>query len=516
MISERLLTRVMDWQNGRQLRAQPYERPRLPDPTPGTEYMLYAHVPFCERLCPYCSFNRYPFHEALARAYFRALRDEMRLVADQGYDFGSLYVGGGTPTILLDELCATIDLANELFHIREVSCETNPSHLLPEYVEQLAPRVQRLSVGVQSFDDELLVRMDRYEKYGSGADTVERIRETAPAFHSLNADLIFNFPTQTDELLRRDLQLLKDCGCQQGTLYPLMASPEVARSMAKTVGRVDYRRERRFYEIIAHELADGFTPASAWTFSRAVDGLVDEYILDYEQYVGVGSGAFSFLDGALYIETFSLRDYHAAVADGRTGVTSCRRFSRRDQMRYRFLMELFGLRLDKQRFRRDFGVSVERALPLEMCFMRMCSGFATDTSDEVTLTQKGRYLLVVMMREFFVGVNNVREQARAALSADERAELFGPWPADRQSCPPDDPFVQAEHETETAVDVLPPVGARGAAGSCDPRGPAHSSVRQTMEPPDVTMRPSSGEPTYSSTDARCSSALTLPVTWTTA
>lgn len=458
MIPERLLTHVMDWQNRRQLRTQPYVRPRFPSPQPDTEYMLYAHVPFCERLCPYCSFNRYPFNESLARAYFRALRDEMRLVADQGYDFASLYVGGGTPTILLDELCATIDLARELFAIREVSSETNPSHLLPEYVEELAPRVDRLSVGVQSFDDDLLIRMDRYDKYGSGSGIVERIRAMAPAFHSLNVDLIFNFPSQTEAILRRDLELLKECGCQQATLYPLMASPEVARAMAHTVGRVDYRREHRFYEIISEQMAAAFVPASAWTFSRIADGLVDEYILDFEQYVGLGSGAFSFLDGTLYIETFSLRDYQAAVAAGHNGVTSSRAFSRRDGMRYRFLMELFGLRLDKRRFRRDFGTGVDRALPIEMGFMRTAGAFADETDEAITLTPKGRYLLVAMMREFFVGVNHVREQARAALSAGERTELFGFAPAAPQTSPAAEPALQTPSQSATTADALPAVG----------------------------------------------------------
>ena len=75
------------------------------------------------------------------------------MVADLGYDFASMYVGGGTPTIMLTSSRRTIDLARELFSIKEVSSETNPNHLMPEYVEELAPRVQRLSVGVQSFDD---------------------------------------------------------------------------------------------------------------------------------------------------------------------------------------------------------------------------------------------------------------------------------------------------------------------------------------------------------------------------
>ncbi len=109
----------------------------------------------------------------------RDLREEMRLVADLGYDFASLYVGGGTPTILLDELCETIDLARELFpSIAEVSAETSPNHLGPELVETLTGRVQRLSCGVQSFDDRLLapdgpLRQVRHRRGGLRARRVD-------------------------------------------------------------------------------------------------------------------------------------------------------------------------------------------------------------------------------------------------------------------------------------------------------------------------------------------------------
>jgi len=134
---------------------------QLPDPRPGHQYVLYAHVPFCESLCPYCSFNRFMFHEDRAVRYFHNLREEMRMVAQLGYQFESMYIGGGTPTILVDELAQTIDLAKQLFGIREVSCETNPNHLTPEVLGTLAGRVDRLSVGVQSFDDDLLRQMSR-------------------------------------------------------------------------------------------------------------------------------------------------------------------------------------------------------------------------------------------------------------------------------------------------------------------------------------------------------------------
>ncbi len=78
-------------------------------------HALYA-VPFCERLCPYCSFNRFPFKEERAKPYFANMRKEMMMLKDLGYDFESVYIGGGTPTIMIDELCETIDMARENFN----------------------------------------------------------------------------------------------------------------------------------------------------------------------------------------------------------------------------------------------------------------------------------------------------------------------------------------------------------------------------------------------------------------
>jgi len=426
MLAERLLSAAVASTQGRYFAATPLQVPSLPGPEEGKQYLLYAHVPFCERLCPYCSFNRFPFAEEPARAYFKSLRTQMRMVADLGYAFDSLYIGGGTPTVLVDELCETIDLARELFGTLEVSTETNPNHLIPEILDPLRDRVQRMSVGVQSFDDALLKQMERYDKYGSGAEILERLQSLEGFFHSLNVDMIFNFPSQTEEVLRRDIAMVKASRCNQTTFYPLMASRSVATSLKRTVGMVDYDREARYYEILSRELADTFELSTAWTFSRIGGGMIDEYIVDYEEYVGIGSGAFSYLRGDLYVTTFSLRDYSAAIAAGRMpvavgnadhGLTS--------RMRYRFLMELFGLRLDKRKFEQDFGVKVERGLWKEMLFFRAFGGFATDNAEELTLTEKGRYLTVVMQRSMFAHLNNLRDTARNALATDERQLLFG-------------------------------------------------------------------------------------------
>ncbi len=377
--------------------------------------MLYSHIPFCESLCPYCSFNRYVFEEPAGRSYFASLREEMRLVKRLGYDFESLYIGGGTPTIMLDELCETIDLARDLFSIREVSCETNPNHLDQHLVDILASRVQRLSVGVQSFDDEMLKKINRYDRFGSGMDTLRRIQQVAGGFNSLNVDLIFNFPGQNKETILRDIQLVIDSGANQVTFYPLMTSPSVSRSLKEKIGTVEYKHEEEYYQLIVSEMMREFELSTAWTFSRKGGGLIDEYIVESEEYVGTGSGSFSFLNGGLYVNTFSLERYRHYIGEQKSPITGKRFFGKTDQMRYRLMMELFGLRLDKQAWKAQFGRSVEMSLPLEMAFFQTVGAFSENNADELVLSPTGRYLLIVMMREFFAGINRIRDQARQAV-----------------------------------------------------------------------------------------------------
>ena len=424
MISERLLSLAVQTMNGRYLNMKPWQEDRLPRPDTKKPLMLYAHVPFCVSLCPYCSFNRFPFEEKKARKYFQELREEIRMLAGQGFDFESMYIGGGTPTVLTDELAETIRLAKSLFSIRDVSTETNPNHLNPETLAPLRGLVDRMSVGVQSFDDGLLRRMCRYEKYGSGDEICERLRACSEEgiFKTLNADMIFNYPTQTEEMLRFDIRRILDCGCNQVTFYPLMVSPAVRGSLTKALGTVDYSREKALYDIICSELTGGLDAAfrfgSAWTFSRTENTLIDEYVVDYEEYAAVGSGGMSFLDGKYLVNTFSLDRYGERIRAGKTSASQYASFDRRDAMRYRLMMQLFGLRLDKRKWQKDFGCTVAAGLPAEYAFLKAAGAFDQDDEEAITLSPKGRYLLVAMMRQFFVGVNSVRDEARKEAGID--------------------------------------------------------------------------------------------------
>jgi coproporphyrinogen III oxidase-like Fe-S oxidoreductase len=381
-----------------------------PVPVAGSGY-LYLHIPFCEKLCPFCSFHRVKHRHAQAVRYFHSLREEVRRYHQAGFRFSGAYFGGGTPTTQPEELVQTIRLARELFGLREISVETNPKDLRPEILKPLHEAgVTRLSVGVQSFDDQLLKEMERYETYGSSAEAQEHIRRAAGTFPTLNVDLIFNLPRQDLASLERDLEIFRGLGANQGSFYPLMNSPAVAHRMAASTGLPDSRRLWQFYQTILARLKPDFAPSSAWCFTRRGQSS-DEYIVEADYYVGVGSGAFSYLDGTLYATTFSLDTYEKRVAQGLTGITGQNRLSTGDQMRYSLLVKMFGLRLDREWVLRRHGARFFRRVWGELRTLEWL-GAARRVEGGWQLTDRGMYWLMLMMCAFFESVNEYRDAMR--------------------------------------------------------------------------------------------------------
>ncbi len=374
--------------------------------------LLYLHVPFCERLCPYCSFNRVVFDESLCRSYFRALRKEIVLYRKEGYEFGGIYVGGGTPTILINELQETLSLARQCFQIREISVETNPNHLTRENLEILkSSGVSRLSVGIQSFDDGLLKDMDRFDKYGSGAVIVGRLEQARGYFDTLNADMIFNFPSQTMSMLDRDMDILTGLRMDQITYYPLMVSDSTRQTVVKKLGRVDYGTEKKLYCRIVERLAPAYRFSSAWCFSRK-ESPIDEYIVDYDEYAGLGSGAIGYINGTCYANTFDIPAYIDQVNSGHKPLLASREFSLRDKVRYDFLMKLFGMKLDVADMKKKYGPGLFGVLWPDILAFTLI-GAIRYWPPHFYLTEKGRYVWVALMREFFIAVNNLRDYCRA-------------------------------------------------------------------------------------------------------
>ena len=414
MINE-LITREAKRQFARVMNFKEGEKPILPPGDSRQPRLLYIHIPFCEKLCPYCSFHRVVFEETLCRDYFNALRKEVLLYKENGYNFGGLYVGGGTPTILIGELEETLSLIKTSFQVREISVETNPNHLTETNIEILKRAgVNRLSVGVQSFDNNLLKAMERYNKYGSGEAIAERLKCTIGRFDTLNADMIFNFSSQTPEILDRDLDILTGIGIDQVTYYPLMVSDSTRKIVEKTLGCVDYHQEERSYRQIVKQLTPQYRLSSAWCFSRK-DSMIDEYIVGYDEYAGLGSGSIGYFNGTCYADTFNIRKYIDQVNRGEISLMASRHFTKREQMRYDFLMKLFGMKLDLTAFREKYGTDFYRYLWFDILAFTLAGGLCYSHGN-LCLTDRGRYYWVIMMREFFIAVNNFRDFCRTEVA----------------------------------------------------------------------------------------------------
>jgi len=384
---------------------------KLPTPPTSGTACLYLHIPFCETLCPFCSFHRLPHHHAQAQRYFHSLRQEVRRYHEAGFHFSSAYFGGGTPTTEPEELIETIGRVRNLFGMREISVETNARDLRPEILMPLrSAGVTRLSVGVQSFDDRLLKDMQRYESYGSGAEALHHLRSAPGLFPTLNVDLIFNLPHQDLTSLENDIKLFRSSGANQVSFYPLMTSPGIKLRMADSTGLPDRRRLRPFYETILARLRPDFSPSSAWCFTRGGQ-TSDEYLVEADSYVGVGSGAFSYIDGTLYATTFSLNTYENRIAEGLTGVTVLSRLSEADQMRYSLLVKMFGLRLEREGAFRRYCPQFFRRLWGELRTLEWL-GAARRDERGWQLTERGMFWLMLMMAAFFESVAGYREAMR--------------------------------------------------------------------------------------------------------
>jgi coproporphyrinogen III oxidase-like Fe-S oxidoreductase len=373
----------------------------------GDRVSLYIHIPFCRTLCPFCCFNRYPFREDLARNYFADLRKEVEMYAALGFKFNDFYFGGGTPTVLMDELANFVGYLRSKFEVKRISLETTPREITPVTIALLQELgVNRLSVGVQSFDNTLLKAMGR--TLFKGEDSIEKLKLVQGKFDTVNVDLMFNFPTQTPEQFHADVKVFRDLGTDQATFYPLMPSPHKLDALTRKFHRVDTSRERQFYGIILRELLDtGYKASTAWCFSRG-DLMIDEYIIDYDDYIGVGAGSVSFLGGDFLVNSFSLEGYHGLVSNGRLPIVRMRRLSATEHYRYYMLTRFFGMGLNTLQFRQRFGSDIHARLWAELIFFK-AAGIIKEKDGLVSITRQGMYPVGTMMKEFFASLNTLRE-----------------------------------------------------------------------------------------------------------
>ncbi len=372
--------------------------PRPPGPVP-----LYVHVPFCQLMCPFCVFFSVPYREDAVRPYFRALRCELEAMLGRWgkASFPEVYVGGGTPTLATEEVCEALDFIRSQAGPFEASVEASPYDINDDKVSQLVSAgVTRISLGVQSFYPDTLARIGRPRM---GTEDIMAAVEACSRARTVNVDIIFNYPGQGEGDLRRELEAFEASAANQLTAYPLMPS---IRGRGLEVP--DEGRERELYDFLLQESRRiGLRQDTAWEFSRGAGGLRDEYIVDSDLFVGVGAGAMSHLEGLYLVNTFSLERYRSLASEGRSPVRLARALGRGEEERLYALYRLYGLRLDKEAFRRRFGRGPYSSMPLELITAEAL-GLLRDSGRALVPTRRGLWAVSLLMKHFYIRVSQLR------------------------------------------------------------------------------------------------------------
>ncbi len=264
---------------------------------------LYLHIPFCKRVCAYCDFYKSADLRPM-KAVVAAMHDELRREA--GFlperRLRTIYFGGGTPSLLPpEELEEFIAHAAELFDctaIEECTVEANPDDLTPDYLRRLArTRIDRLSIGIQSFDDGELRLMNRRHTAGAARNAVRQAQEAG--FGNVTVDLIFGVPGFGAETLVRNLRETVALGVQHVSAYHLTVEPDTAfgRRMARgTFAPVTEEVSEEEFLTVHRTLCDaGFEHYEVSNFAlpgrRAIH---NSAYWHGDPYLGIGPAAHSF------------------------------------------------------------------------------------------------------------------------------------------------------------------------------------------------------------------------------
>lgn len=370
------------------------------------KYMLYINIPFCDANCKYCTCHKIKHIQNAYSQYCENLKLELKRVKNLGFNFDTLYIGGGTTVINTDELLKIIDFVKNNFNIKFISLESEPNYIEPEKMENFKGLVNRLSLNIQSFNDEILKKLDRFEKFGSREILFEKITKIKGIFPILSLDMTFNFPFQSQEQLLQDIQDVKFLNCEQVSYYPFMKSWEKAENIAKNLNITYKNNEENFYYIIKDNFAD-YHMSNCWTFSKDKLALSDEYVAKNHEYIGVGSGAYSFLDGRLFINAFDLETYNQRLKANLSPIVSSCYFNNQNKLRYIFLSELFSGSVNIAKFNIQNSVNIFKDLKEIIHILKLSKAIQIN-KDNIKVTKFGSYLVVLLLKDFYVYMNQIR------------------------------------------------------------------------------------------------------------
>ena len=374
----------------------------------GPRFGIYVHWPFCESKCPYCDFNSHAVESVDHARWRAALLVELAHFASEtkGREVGSLFFGGGTPSLMEPQSVAALiaavrqhwPVADDL----EISLEANPSsYETKRFRSFLAAGVGRLSLGVQSFDDARLRFLGRRHTSGQA---VRALEEAGGIFPRLSFDLIYALPGETPDAWRRELDQALAYTKGHVSLYQLTIEPGTAFAKARVLG-ADEGSAIALFELSQRTLAAAGMPAYEIS-NHARAGEECRHNLLYwtgGDYVGCGPGAHGRLTGprgTIATRQIARPDAWLAAVEanghGTANGAALGPEERRDEL------VMMGLRLteglDRAAFRAASGLEIEEALDPTRIERLAEEGFLVVDARGLRATARGRRRLDAAIR----------------------------------------------------------------------------------------------------------------------
>lgn len=348
---------------------------------------LYIHIPFCVKKCSYCDFFSVPYDASSAHAYTDALCKELYLKSKSAHRLKTVYIGGGTPSLLPDKCFSQIFSCLgdnfQISHDAEISVEANPGTLNESKVNLLLSLgVNRMSLGVQSFNDDELNVLGRIHTADDALRSLGLIRNAGLQNYSL--DLIYGIPGQSMDSWRESILKAVDCSpmhistyeltLEKGTpLYNVMKMPEEELVLAMYTYTIDYLASHGYkhYEIS----------------NFALHGFQCFHNLNYWDrggYIGAGAGAHSFVNGIRSHNVKDIHDYSERLNNGLIPETEVLKISPAEALKeflFLGLRKRTGISICKTTL---FGVDI-----ISACKEMLEAGYFEVKDDSLRLTRNG-------------------------------------------------------------------------------------------------------------------------------
>ena len=355
---------------------------------------LNIRIPFCRAQCSYCLFRNYPWYQKLGKSYLKAVKKELESYSEllNDVEIESVYFSGGTPTVMPEGVAEIIEYTKQLFNYDgDALIEANPSDVNDETLKVLVDAgVKKISIGVQSFSDGILKAIGRGHDAETAISAIKKAKEFD--FDYLNIDLMFSLPDQEVEDIKRDLKIAVELEVQGISTYPLILLPgtKIYEYIESGLMKLPTEKmEQEMYETIINYLTDsGYEMRALWSLSTKPRNYYGPF--EFEEYIGIGSNAWSLIDNFLYLNTASVREYIKFLKDGKLPIKKGTVFSGEKMMRLWFMRKLYNIRVNKTQFYNRFKTNIDHELRWIIVPLRLL-GIIRSKNGCIELTRKGLF-----------------------------------------------------------------------------------------------------------------------------